>query len=238
MLGDCQLLQGVVCGDTVLKSQSLVSTQLHGISSKADAGTEQTWVPHPSELLAILTPITEARCHLEQASIGSLCFVSCLWYHLFQLFNTAPSPCAALLGLPGCQCPALYHHVEQLNGALGHHGKQWALNASSATTCSCSLRGHRALAVQGRCWGTPAARAALGSAAGHSHGHVGLQGVPGTAGGTNAACRPSRGLCHRLPHLQLCVATQKSRAGGPGEGSQPMPVCLGRSLPTAWTSRM
>lgn len=109
MLGDRQLLQGVVCGDTALKSQSLVSTQLHGISSKAHAGTEQTWVPHPSELLAILMPITGARCHLEQAFIGRLCFVSCLWYHLFQLFNTAPSPCAALLGLSGCQCPALYH---------------------------------------------------------------------------------------------------------------------------------
>lgn len=94
VLGESQLLQEVICGDTALQSQSLVST---GISSKAHPGTEQTRVLHPSKLLAISMPITGARCHPEQTSVGSLSFVSCQWYHLFQLFNTAHNPCAALL---------------------------------------------------------------------------------------------------------------------------------------------
>lgn len=89
-----------------LKSQPLVSTQLLWVSSKALSGNKQPRVPQASMLLATPTPITGPRCSLEQAPIGDgcfwvLCFVPSLGYHLFQLFNTAPSPRFSLWHLRG-----------------------------------------------------------------------------------------------------------------------------------------
>lgn len=56
-----------------LKSQPLVGTQLHRVSSKPLTGTKQTWVPHPSMLLAIPKPITGPGVtwskHLEEANV-------------------------------------------------------------------------------------------------------------------------------------------------------------------------
>lgn len=137
MLGDHQLLQGVVCGDTALKSQSLVSTQLHGISSKADAGTEQTWVPHPSELLAIpmhnwgqvspgasihrkpllcVLPVVPLVSALQHSTQSLCCFAGTPWV---SVPSSVPPRGAAQRGLGaprqtvGTEC-LLCHHLQLL----------------------------------------------------------------------------------------------------------------------------
>lgn len=204
---------------------------------KAHLETEQTRVPHPSKLLAISMPITGAKCHLEQTSIGSLSFVSCQLYHLFQLFNTAHNPCAALLWLPGCQCPVLCHHMEQLSGTLGYHSRQEAMNASGSRASSAlpaaapaeamepwlGRAGARSLGSPGeRCWPWPQHWGATKGCC------CALQEAP-----VPAATGTMR-LCHCLLPLELCVAMQKSRA----VGSQHMPARLGRFLPGAWTRRV
>lgn len=156
-------------------------------------------------------PVTGARCHLEQASIGSLCFVSCRT-PCFSSSTQHPVPvllCCDSLGVSAQLCTTTW------SSSTG----PWAPQQTMGTEC---LLCHQLQLFPARPQSPGCAGPVLGAPQQPQQ---------------PAACCPSQGLCHCLPHLQLCVATQKSRAGGSGEGSQPMPVCLGRSLPSAWTSR-
>lgn len=227
MLGEGQLLQGIVCGDTALQSQSLVST---GISSKAHTGTEQTWVPmHPSSLpypCPQLGPDVTWSKHLWETSA-----VSWQWYQCLSSSTQHTGPvllCCGSLGVSAQLCATTWSSSLGSGGTMANKGHQPPRAAGPPLPLPA--------AVLLRSWSHDCAGLllrALGSAAGQDSGSVELQG-----GGTMPPATRTTGFCHCLPHLKLRVAMQKTRAAGSGAGSQHMPVWLGQSLPGAWTSRV